>query len=53
MVSLSVKPGEFQCFPSDRDSIFMYRVDHGSPNNFMAKGHARYCGLVRGPHVEK
>jgi hypothetical protein len=19
----------------------------------MAKGHARYCGLVRGPHVEK
>jgi len=35
------------------DSIFTYRVDHGSSSNFMAKGHARYFGPVRGPHVKK
>jgi len=26
---------------------------HGFPNFFVAQGHTRYCGLIRGPHVGK
>ena len=39
---------------SETQYIYIYiYIYHGSPTFFMEKGHTRYCGLVRGPHVQK
>jgi hypothetical protein len=31
----------------------LHVLRHGYPNFFMTKGHARFCWLFRGPHIEE